>query len=183
MGYDLFLFCLTAAGILTVAIFSYKIARSRVYPIDIVRRISTPRTVDEEENYAFERFALLAEGCSDTEQIAQHFGVSENTVRLLVSQKSLKPKSVVIKTRSYGGERIEWGRRGWHYSQLSLPSQDHPSAEHDASLEKKVAELGRTVEEQEKRIRQLEVQSVQSALEPQESDADKLQAAENQTIH
>src|SRR5258707_12280842 len=47
MGYDMLLFSLTAVGIVSVAILSYKIAHSRVYPIGIVRRMPSLPVVEE----------------------------------------------------------------------------------------------------------------------------------------
>jgi hypothetical protein len=47
VAYDAFIFTLTLVGIVTVLVYSYKIAHSRVYPVGIVREISNPeKSVD-----------------------------------------------------------------------------------------------------------------------------------------
>ncbi len=191
MGYDIILFGLTAAGILTVAIYSYKVAHSRVYPIGIVRRTPS-RSVAEDRPitiYIDESgepcglatdFENNVEGLRNAE-IAQDLGVSEETVAQYRRQ-SVKLKTGVGKTFqafSVHGGGTAWRQHfmpRWYSVQFDLSPQKQ-----DPTLEKKVAEQGQALRALEQRIRELEVQSVQSVLEPQESDAP--QAPQPRTIH
>ncbi len=193
MSYDIFIFCLTTAGVLGAAIFSYKIARSRVYPIGIIRRATPSQPVAK--NISIKAYIDESGDESCRIDAAEGLGNVEETVAQYQQQpvelKAGVGKSVIIGIGAVSG-RVHWhyvparffrDRRVYRLQQPpSLETEPSPTEKNtDPTLEKKVAEQGQALEALEQRLRRLEVQSVQSVLESQESDAP--QAAQSETIH
>lgn len=182
--YDFFIWSLTVIGILGIAVFSYKMAHSRGYPIGIVRRRDVSQSIDASEgilvpgpfldelyqattpNLQKEILSLIGKGCRNVE-IAQALHVSEHTVRRLVFRYSQSQSKLT--------KAVYQPRHEEYYPQVTFNFdsvlQELP-AEKDPTLEKKVEDL-------EKRIRRLEVQSV---LKSQESN-DRPNVRESKSVH
>ena len=169
--YDLFILCLMTAAILTVLVSSFKIFRSRVYPIGMVRKVPVPSKPAEilpefssEDDFQEEllRF-FLDKGCSNSEAF-ENLYLSERGVkdfqqaRLFYTKQRLWPKSKLA-------FRYHRSRRD--------PLDEHEDtaiSTEDIVKHGEVRKLNAKVENMEKRIRQLEIESlekVQAAIEEQ----------------
>ena len=170
--YDVIILCLMLAGISAVAVFSYKIFRSRVYPVGMVRKIPLLQAYIDERSAGLSDFGnvletgdlkrLMAEGCSH-EEIATVLHISEPDVKDLLQR-------VTRKLYAKGRSGPHSGKRQYYYL------AENPFHERgDSALEEEVVEHGEALklhskqfEEIDKRIRRLEIESVQKLQEATE---------------
>ena len=172
--YDVFILGLMIVGISSVVVFSYKIFHSRVYPVGIVRRVPAVQLqeyVDEasaESGFgtSFEAADLidyLARDCSNIE-IARYLNLSEQDVK-------------------YHLQRVTWALREKRRFALQSGKRQYKLALHlgkaaflESVLEDEMVEhreamklYSKQLEELEKKIRRLEIKSVQKLQETTEN--------------
>ena len=160
MLYDVFIVSLMMAGITGIVVYSYKIAHSRVYPVGIVRSMPKARPLDPEASRS------LDDGL-------RAFRVAENALSADVLDYALRELRYATVTKEdfplllHGPLKIR-GR----VTRPSSPEEDK------SAIEKKVAEQGEALKqyskmlrELDKRVRQLETDSVEKLQETIEESA------------
>lgn len=176
--YDVFILCLMLSGILAVVVYSYKIFRSYVYPVGMVRRTpaiqecedaTTSILPDFETPFEQDEFikAVIVEGFSDKE-LDRDLNLSEADIKDYLQRDTKKV---------YAKRRLR-AHSGWRQYRLVLRHnlEQNPSREEkDSTLEEEIVEHGEALkihskqfEEIEKRIRRLEIESVQKLQEATE---------------
>jgi len=158
VGYDVFIFGLTILGISTVVVFSYKIFHSRVYPVGMVRK------VPESQEYA---------DVGDLRLSAQEQGMyySQRTAWKKYAKRDLRGRTVKLHYKlspaHYLPHKFETEHAFTFYLRASAkdPAQKGP-VEHEEALK-----LHSRLEDLEKRIRQLEIETVQKVQEAAEEKA------------
>ncbi|HXL09674.1 MAG TPA: hypothetical protein VN966_05595 [Candidatus Bathyarchaeia archaeon] len=178
--YDVFILGLMIVGITSLVVFSYKIFHSRVYPVGIVRRVPAAQEYVDKTSTGLTGFkslqtelmSLLDKGWSNSE-IARDLHLSEQDIKdylqratwEVYSKRRLSPQS---------------GKRQY---MLALHNLEHPlhECEHSALEEEVIGhgealKLHSRLEDFEKRIRRLEVESVQKLQEAAEEKPQPPQA-------
>lgn len=158
-------------GITSLVVFSYKIFHSRVYPVGMVRKIRTPQEVSD---FGTDLEADLTDYLTrdwSTKEIAEHLHLSEEDVKDYLNRVRWK-----LYAKQQSG--LKSGKQQYRLVLLDYWAQKQPSHKSktkEHALEKEVVEHGETLqfhserfEEIEKRIRQLEVKSVQELQEATE---------------
>jgi len=165
--YDVFILGLMTVGITSLVVFSYKIFHSRVYAVGIVRKVPAVQEYVEEAS-AGELISLLNKGWTNRE-IAKDLRLPEQEVRYHIHRK--------LDAKQQTGEQQ-------HKLAIYYVGQTHLHEREDSALEEEVVEHGEAlklhsrIEDIEKRIRRLEVESVQKL---QEATEEKLQSP--QVVH
>jgi hypothetical protein len=176
--YDVFILGLTIAGISAVVVFSYKIFHSRVYPVGMVRRIPAIQECEDATTSILPNFetpfeqdelikAVIVEGFSDKE-LARDLNLSAADIkdylqrtRGLWSKRTLKGQ-VQVGLRHYRlGIRHNLEQNPFHEREDS-PLKKEP-VEHAEALK-----LHSKLEDFEKRIRRLEIESLEKFQEATE---------------
>lgn len=174
--YDVFIPALMVVGISSLVLLSYKILHSRVYPVGIVRRVPAAQECVDEASTELpgslsgsqtELISLVAKGWTNKE-IARDLNLSEYTVRsrlhriLRKLDAKQQPSSPTVKQQH-------------ELAHYYLRQQNPFHEREDSPLEEEVVEHGEALklhskqfEDFEKRIRRLEVESVQKLQEDAE---------------
>jgi hypothetical protein len=157
--YDVFILCVMAMGISTVVVFSYKIFRSRVYPVGIVRTVPAPKQC------ADETFA------AELDDLQKDF---QTKITLLMGD-DLSPKDVTDWLNTTWRPKSQSGKQPYKLAVRHHSGQNPSREREDSALEEEIIEHGEALklhtkqfEEIEKRIRQLETESVQKLQEARE---------------
>jgi hypothetical protein len=159
VAYDAFIFVLTAVGIVTVIVYSYKINHSRVSPIGMVRSLSDP----------LESVQPLA-----TEQ--QIVEIDSALLKATAWKESWRCESCgLIQPRGKDSQCRRCKKHAVFQMTMSLeriPEDSSIDESGQLALEGEIAEHGETLKEHdkifrnfEKRIRQLELESLQKSQE------------------
>jgi hypothetical protein len=151
MAYDIFIWALTISGIAIVVVFSVKIARSGVYPVGIVKKLPASKQRLTKAELVLQEIAALR----------------RESVRSLALHRIYYAKK--------GNPRVHLRLREMQlaYWKANVPEQPNPieQEERTAELEKKSVEQNEALKHLEKRLRQLEVKSLQESQDAaKESD-------------
>jgi len=170
--YDVFILVLMIAGIASLVVFSYKVFHSRVYPVGMVRKIpSSQAYIDEAGLPDFktesqsELMSLLNKGLTNRE-IARYLAVSEQDVKDRLQRMTWKV---------YAKRRLRSPQSEKHHVHFYLGKTAVLEPLEDSALEEEVVEHGEALklhskqfEDFEKRLRRLEIESVQKRQEATE---------------
>ena len=174
--YDVFILALMMVGISSVVVCSYKIFHSRVHPVGMVRKIpSSPQRVDEasaglldlKKSLQAELVSLLGKGWS-TEEIARDLHLSEEDIKDYIQRMTWE-------AYARRGFRVHSGKQQYIVTVGHSLAQNPFHEREESALEEEVVEQGealkshsKQLEEIEKRIRRLEIESVQKLQEATE---------------
>ena len=176
--YDVFILGLMIVGITSLVVFSYKIFHSRVYPVGIVRRVPAAQELVDEASAESSGFGAgleadlmdyLARDWSNIE-IARDLNLSEQDVK-----KHLQRVTWALHAKRRSG--LKSGKQQYKLALLHYwaQKQPHEPETEDPALEKEVIEHGealklhsKQLEELEKKMRRLEIKSVQELQEAEE---------------
>jgi hypothetical protein len=142
MIYDIFIWILIVSGIVTVAVYSVKIARSGVRPVGTVQKLPASEMISE---------ALVA-------KVAKELFREE-----FVTSKQWHLYNAYTKPRGKLRDMLAL----WEADILIKQEQEQSTLQHeeDVALEEIVAEHEQALKHFEKRIRQLEVEAVRKTQE------------------
>lgn len=165
MAYDILIWALTVSGILTVVVFSVKIARSGVYPVGIVKKLpASKELLSKAELVRQEIAALRRESLKGIYRIGGTSPTGRVYYAYVGQSKYLRLREVQL--------------AGW--KERVLEQNPIEQEERTAELEKKSAEQDRTLKHLEKRLRQLEIKSLQ---ESQDAAKETDQPPQEEYIH
>jgi hypothetical protein len=159
VGYDVFIFTLTILGISAVVVFSYKIFHSRVYPVGIVRKVSAQR---EEETAIL---PYLMTGADVAGIVPEDWSSGGISVDLKLSGKTVA--YYILKHQLSGRQDKAVLIRSLRNKYLHGRPEDLALAKEAAEREEAL-KLRSRIEDMEKRIRELEIKSVQQLQETAE---------------
>ena len=151
--YDVLILCLMLAGISAVVVYSYKIFRSRVYPVGMVRRVRATQECED----------ATASILPDFETAPEH----DEFIRSVVVE-GFSDEEVFVRRRLGPPS----GRRQYILTLRHYLRQTPFHEREDSGLEGEVVEHGEALkrhskqfEDFEKRLRRLELESVQKVQE------------------
>lgn len=167
--YDVFILGLMTVGISSVVVFSYKIFHSRVYPVGIVRRMPVAQECVDERSaelpasprrFQQELMSLLEKEWSIGEIADLHLSETDIEGHL---------QRVKVFAKNYSKQRRPRPQSGREQYRLALRLGETASLEReDSALEVEVKLHSKQFEDFEKRIRRLEIESVQKVQEAAE---------------
>jgi len=165
--YDVFILGLMIVGITSLVVFSYKIFHSRVYPVGIVRRVPAAQEDVEDASDVLPDFntdlqaefmSLLNKGLTKSE-IAQYLRVSEHDIKDHLRRMTWK----MYAKRSQSQHKFVLHNLHLRETAFVEPVLEEKVVEHGEATK-----LHSRLEDIEKRIRRLEVESVQKLQEAEE---------------